>query len=168
LIAILIASYTLSRKTLKPIVESWKRQNRFVQDASHELRTPLSIIKVKQEGLLEKPESKIIDNAEDISITLEETNRLTKLIKELMELAKSDSDQLNLNKEKMDKLAFLCSALSFGIFSFMLGFNCGRSDFNHIDNTIVYETDYIKSIEIDTLYKGVKDSTYVFSIKMIE
>jgi hypothetical protein len=50
----------------------------------------------------------------------------------------------------------------------MLGFNCGRSDFNHIDNTIVYETDYIKSIEIDTLYKGVKDSTYVFSIKMIE
>ena len=68
----------------------------------------------------------------------------------------------------MDKLAFFCSALSFGIFSFMLGFNCGRSDFNHIDNTIVYETDYIKSIEIDTLYKNIKDSTYVFNIKMIE
>lgn len=102
LIAILIASYILSRKTLKPIIESWKRQNRFIQDASHELRTPLSIIKVKQENLLENPESKIIDNAEDISITLEETNRLTKLIKELMELAKSDTDQLKLNKEEID------------------------------------------------------------------
>ncbi len=102
LVAILIASYILSRKTLKPIVDSWKKQNRFVQDASHELRTPLSIIKVKQESLLEKPESRIIDNVEDISITLEETNRLTKLIKELMELAKSDTDQLTLNKEEID------------------------------------------------------------------
>lgn len=102
LFLILIASYILSRKTLKPIVESWKRQTRFVQDASHELRTPLSIIKLKQEVLLEKPESKIIDNAEDINITLEETNRLTKLINELMELAKNDSAEFNLHKEHFD------------------------------------------------------------------
>ena len=100
LIAILIASYILSRKTLKPIVESWKKQTKFVQDASHELRTPLSIIKVKQETLLEKPESKIIDNAEDINITLQETQRLTKLINELMELAKNDSNEFKLNKEQ--------------------------------------------------------------------
>lgn len=99
-IVILIASYILSKKTLRPIIQSWKRQNQFVQDASHELRTPLTIIKTKQESLLEKPESKIIDNVEDISITLQETQRLTKLIKELMELAKSDSDKLKLNKEK--------------------------------------------------------------------
>ncbi|MBR3162723.1 MAG: HAMP domain-containing histidine kinase [Clostridia bacterium] len=99
LVAILVASYVLSRKTLKPIVESWKKQNQFVQDASHELRTPLSIIKIKQESLLENPESKIIDNAEDISITLKETQRLTKLIKELMEIARSDSNQIKLNKE---------------------------------------------------------------------
>ena len=100
LAAILVASYILSRKTLKPIIESWKKQSRFVQDASHELRTPLSIIKIKQESLLEKPESKIIDNAEDISISLKETQRLTKLIKELMEIARSDSNQIKLNKEK--------------------------------------------------------------------
>ena len=102
LLAILIASYILSRKTLKPIVESWKKQSRFVQDASHELRTPLSIIKIKQESLLENPQSKIIDNAEDISITLKETQRLTKLIKELMEIARSDSNQIKLNKEKFE------------------------------------------------------------------
>ena len=99
LVAILVASYVLSKKTLKPIVESWKKQSRFVQDASHELRTPLSIIKLKQESLLEKPESKIIDNAEDINISLQETQRLTKLIKELMEIARSDSNQIKLNKE---------------------------------------------------------------------
>ena len=102
LIAILIASSILSRISLKPIIEAWKKQTKFVQDASHELRTPLTIIKAKQESLLEKPDEKIIDNAEDISITLQETQRLTKLIKELMELAKSDSNQLKLNKEKFN------------------------------------------------------------------
>lgn len=102
IVAILIASYILSKKTLKPIVESWKKQTQFVEDASHELRTPLTIIKAKQESLLENPDSKIIDNAEDISITLQETQRLTKLIKELMELAKNDADKLKLNKETFD------------------------------------------------------------------
>ena len=104
-VVILIASYILSKRTLKPIVESWKKQTQFVQDASHELRTPLTIIKAKQEALLEKPDTKIIDNAEDISITLQETQRLTKLIKELMELAKNDSDKIVLNKEnfKLDE-----------------------------------------------------------------
>lgn len=99
---ILVASYVLSKWTLKPIIASWKKQTQFVQDASHELRTPLAIIKAKQESLLENPESKIIDNAEDISITLQETGRLTKLIKELMELAKNDSDKLKLNKENFE------------------------------------------------------------------
>lgn len=102
LIIILVASYVLSKKTLKPIVQSWKKQNQFVQDASHELRTPLAIIKAKQESLLTKPDTKIIDNAEDISITLQETQRLTKLVKELMELAKNDSDKMKLSKEKFD------------------------------------------------------------------
>ena len=100
IVFILIASYILSKKTLKPIVASWKKQNEFVQDASHELRTPITIIKAKQESLLEKPNTKIIDNAEDISITLKETQRLTKLIKELMELARNDSKKMTLNKEK--------------------------------------------------------------------
>lgn len=99
---ILFASFGLSRLTLKPIVETLKNQNQFVQDASHELRTPLTIIKAKQEKLLENPETKIIDNVEDISITLQETSRLTKLISELMELAKNDSEKIQLNKSYFD------------------------------------------------------------------
>jgi hypothetical protein len=70
--------------------------------------------------------------------------------------------------DKIGIIGFLCSVLGLALCSFSFGFNCGRSDFRHIDNTIVYETDYVKSIEIDTLYKNVKDGTYVFNIKMIE
>ena len=99
-ILIIIASCVLSKKTLKPIVSSWKKQSEFVQDASHELRTPLAIIQAKQELLLERPDSTILDNVDDINITLKETKRLTKLIKELMELARDDSKEINLKKQK--------------------------------------------------------------------
>ena len=70
--------------------------------------------------------------------------------------------------EKIRIIGFLCSVLGLALCSFSFGFNCGRSDFKDNGNTIVYETDYVKSIEIDTLYKNIKDSTYVFNIKMIE
>lgn len=99
LVSVYIASHFLARKTLKPIIDSWKKQTQFVQDASHELRTPLAIIKAKQENLLENPEGKIIDNIEDIGCTLQEVDRLTKLIKELMDLARNDSNKQKLNKE---------------------------------------------------------------------
>lgn len=98
----IIASYFLSKYTLKPILNSWKKQNEFVQNASHELRTPLTIIKTKLELLLEQPESKIIDKAEDINISLNETRRLTKLVKDLMLLARADSNQEVIEKEEVD------------------------------------------------------------------
>ncbi len=95
-----IASYILSRRTLKPIFIAWEKQTEFVQNAAHELRTPLTIIQAKQQLLLKEPESKIIDKSEDISLTISETRRLTKLINELMVLATADSNQMKLKKEE--------------------------------------------------------------------
>ena len=98
----ILASYILSKKTLKPIIKSWKKQTEFVQNASHELRTPLTIIQTKQELLLENPNSKIIDKASEITISLNETKRLAKLVKELMILARGDSSEDVIKKEKFD------------------------------------------------------------------
>jgi two-component system, OmpR family, sensor histidine kinase CiaH len=96
----MIFSYVLSRKTLKPIIDSYRKQTEFVQNASHELRTPLTIIQAKQELLLQEPEAKMIDKSEDINIMLKETKRLTKMIKELMMLAMADTNELKISKEK--------------------------------------------------------------------
>ena len=98
----IIISYILSKRTLKPIIESWNRQTEFVQNASHELRTPLTIIQAKQELLLQEPNKKIIDKSQDITVCLNETRRLSKMIKELMTLARADSNKLEINKEKTD------------------------------------------------------------------
>jgi len=98
----IIGAYILSKMTLKPIMDSYKKQTEFVQNAAHELRTPLTIIQAKQELLLQEPESKVIDKSEDITILLKETKRLTKLIKELMILATADSNELELKKKKVN------------------------------------------------------------------
>ena len=93
-----VASYVLSKRTLKPIFMAWEKQTEFVQNAAHELRTPLTIIQAKQQLLLKEPESKIIDKSEDIRLTINETRRLTKLVKELMILATADSNKLQIKK----------------------------------------------------------------------
>lgn len=98
----IIASYILSKRALNPIMLSWKKQTEFVQNASHELRTPLTIIQAKQELLLQTPNDRIIDKSEDINISLNETRRLSRLIKDLMALARSDSNEIVLDKKNVE------------------------------------------------------------------
>lgn len=98
----ILASYILSKRMMLPIYKAYEKQTEFVENASHELRTPLTIIQAKQQLLLQEPESKIIDKSEEINLTLRETRRLTKMIKELMDLARSDSNEYKLNKENVD------------------------------------------------------------------
>lgn len=95
-------SFYFAKKTLDPIVRAYKKQAEFVQNASHELRTPLTIIQAKQEMLLQSPESKIIDKSEDIALTLSETRRLSKMVKELMDLARADINRNVINRSKVD------------------------------------------------------------------
>ena len=97
----IIASIIISKKSLSPVEEMLKKQEEFVQNVSHELRTPLTIIQAKQELLLSEPNAKIIDKLEDISISLNETKRMSKLTKDLMILSRGDSKQLELNKEEI-------------------------------------------------------------------
>lgn len=106
LVSSMVISYLLAKSTLKSIIENYKKQTEFVQNAAHELRTPLTIIQAKQQLLLQEPESKIIDKSEDINLTINETRRLGKLVKELMLLATADSNNLKLTKEpvNIDKL----------------------------------------------------------------
>lgn len=99
ILSIFISLY-LSKRAMEPIIQAYKKQAEFVQNASHELRTPLTIIQAKQEMLLQSPESKIIDKSEDIALSLNETRRLSKMITELMDLARSDANRAKINKVK--------------------------------------------------------------------
>lgn len=101
-ILLMILSYLMSKRALKPIIEAYEKQTEFVENVSHELRTPLTIIQAKQELLLTNPDSKIIEKSEEINLSLQETRRLSKLIRELMELSKADREKQIIEKEPKD------------------------------------------------------------------
>jgi len=96
------ASYILSKRSLSPVIDVWKKQIEFTGNASHELRTPLTVMQLKQEQLLKDPNSTILQKADEIKVTLDEIGRLTKLTTDLMTLARADSNVFEMKKEKMN------------------------------------------------------------------
>ncbi|GAA4710899.1 sensor histidine kinase [Brevibacillus fulvus] len=103
-VGIIIAVVTgtfLARRALVPIKRSWEKQQQFVADASHELRTPLSVILINLEQLFLYPEHTIEQESETISITIQEGKRLNKLISNLLTLARSDSNELQILHQKV-------------------------------------------------------------------
>ena len=107
IIVVIIASILLAKRTMIPIINMLKKQNEFVSNVSHELRTPITIIQAKQELLLQEPNAKIIDKIEDISLTLNETKRLGKLIKDLLMLSRADNKEIKLQKEEVNVDEFI-------------------------------------------------------------
>ncbi|MBS4220970.1 HAMP domain-containing histidine kinase [Bacillus sp. FJAT-49711] len=94
------AGFFLAGRALVPIKKAWQKQQQFVSDASHELRTPLAVIQTKTDLLWRSPTSTIQDKAIDISVISKEGRRLSKLVANLLTLARSDSDQLEIEKKQ--------------------------------------------------------------------
>ncbi|NMM62393.1 HAMP domain-containing histidine kinase [Clostridium sp. P21] len=92
----------LAQRTMVPIVSAWQKQKQFVEDASHEMRTPLTIIQSQLQLVFQKPNDKIIENANHLGTALSETRRLSKLIYDLLTLARSDSNVIEIEKKSVD------------------------------------------------------------------
>ncbi len=86
---------------------SFKQMVRFTADASHELRTPLTVIRGNLELLLRHKGTLVVylssdECKETLSQTLEETERLSKIVMQLMELTQLDSGEIELERERFD------------------------------------------------------------------
>ncbi|MDD4000321.1 MAG: HAMP domain-containing sensor histidine kinase, partial [Bacilli bacterium] len=91
------ASLFLSSMSIKPIKTALDKQLVFVSDASHELRTPLAIVRNRLENILTKSNKTVYEVSDDIAISLKEITRLSKLTDDLLTLAHSDNEDLELN-----------------------------------------------------------------------
>ncbi|MCL6588291.1 MAG: cell wall metabolism sensor histidine kinase WalK, partial [Anoxybacillus sp.] len=103
-VAILL-SHFMSKRALVPIQEAYNRQREFVANASHELRTPLSVIFSSVEALEMDDDLKVSEFSQKVMHRLrEEVKRMTKLINDLLTLARSDSEHafLEIVKEPFD------------------------------------------------------------------
>jgi heavy metal sensor kinase len=86
---------------LDRIESAFQRISQFTADASHELRTPVSLIRTEAELALRRtrPESEYKESLRQI---LQEAERTTQLIEQLLELARADSSRESLTLQSVN------------------------------------------------------------------
>ncbi len=77
------------------------REKQFTSDASHELRTPLAVIKGTLEVLIRKPRE-VQQYESKISYCINEVNRMSNIIDQLLMLARYDSGKISPNIQKIN------------------------------------------------------------------
>jgi heavy metal sensor kinase len=98
---------------LSRLDQSFETMRRFVADASHELRTPLAVIRGEADVALDHDRNPA-EYKESLAIIQDEARRLTRLIDDLLNLARADAGHVNLQVEEFylnDLLAECCRSV---------------------------------------------------------
>lgn len=93
IIVVFICSLFLADRALIPIKKSWERQKNFVADASHELRSPLAVIETNLDLVLGNGTESVESQQKWLENIQAENRRMSKLVSDLLLLARADSDQ---------------------------------------------------------------------------
>ncbi len=90
LVAFLII-YFMSGRAIQPVAKSIEDQKRFIADASHELKTPVTVILANTDILESDLNATIGERKKWLDSTKSEANRMTKLVNEMLYLARADA-----------------------------------------------------------------------------
>ncbi len=82
----------------RDIEKEAERQQTFFQNASHELKTPLMAIQGYAEGI----QAGVMDTGSAAEVILQESDRMTELVEELLDISKMDMGQQQLAFSEMD------------------------------------------------------------------
>jgi heavy metal sensor kinase len=109
-LAVLAASFN---ELLARLDQSFETMRRFVADASHELRTPLAVIRGEADVALAQ-ERGAGEYRESLAVILDEGRRLSRLVEDLLNLARADAGRVMLQVEDFyfnDLLAECCRSM---------------------------------------------------------
>ncbi len=81
----------LARRSILPVDEAIRTQQQFIADASHELKTPIAVILANLDILKTSPDKTVREEEKWIDSTKMEANRMSKLVNEMLFLARSDA-----------------------------------------------------------------------------
>ena len=149
----------------KPFIRALERNNRLIADISHEFNTPLAIVNSDISRTLAKPEEKVKDVSEQLVSALNETQRLKRMIKELLILSSSDARKLDLRFVHADISAILKEIGE--PFSMMAELD-GKTFVTDVDDGIsaVVDTDKFRQIAIALLDNAMKYTSPGESVTM--
>ena len=99
IIIVFVISIFLSRRIVSPLEESYQKQKQFISDAGHELKTPIAVVSANAE-LLEREigENKWLSNIQY------ENERMGSLVRQLLELARTENVAPSMEKINMSRL----------------------------------------------------------------
>lgn len=104
---ILFPVYWMSKRALSPVFKSMEKQKEFITDAGHELKTPIAIISADADVLkLCGSDNEWIDSIK------KQTERMDKLIKNLVDLSKLDEAEQHRSNEMFNISEAVCDAAS--------------------------------------------------------
>ncbi len=86
------------RRSLKPLEETYQKQQDFVAAASHELRSPLAVIRSTADAVADAPE----EQERLLEVIRKECQRGSSLVKNLLLLAAADQKQWAVRKESFE------------------------------------------------------------------
>ncbi|WP_162613337.1 HAMP domain-containing sensor histidine kinase [Gemmiger sp. An50] len=93
LLAMLGISILFAKRAVAPIEQSYYKQKQFIQDASHELKTPLASIRANLEALQANRQETVQSQQKWLDHIFHETRRMSKLVTELLELARAGQSE---------------------------------------------------------------------------
>ena len=89
------------------LAHAWQQQQEFVGSVSHELRTPLTIISGYLQRTLRRDGNLNQTQRNDLGIAADETDRMKRLLGDLLTLSRSDCSRLELVRKRIDPLPLL-------------------------------------------------------------
>ena len=104
-IALIIATvfgHIMAGRAIVPLKEAYEKQKQFAADASHELRTPLSVVMASADLLLADPSIQEPFLKEVIGDVKSEVKKMTKLVSDLLMVARSDNNALKVKIQPVD------------------------------------------------------------------
>src|SRR6476469_6611564 len=87
---------------LSRLSDSWTQQREFVSNVSHELRTPLTIVHSYLQSMQRRSQNLTEAQQEALEIAADVTDRIIRLLQDLLDLARADSGYLHLAWEPVD------------------------------------------------------------------
>jgi len=87
---------------LSRLDQAFAAQRRFMADASHELRSPVAILQGELDVTLSRSDRNVADYRDSLGVMRRSVSRLTRIVRDLFLLARSDAGEVPLKLERVD------------------------------------------------------------------
>ena len=138
----------------------------FISDVSHELKTPIALIQGYSEGLLENVNTDEESRKFYAEVILDETNKMDKLVKQLLELMKLEYGKREFNNKTFNIVELEKEVIRKS--KVMIEEKEAEVEFNDEENIQVFADDfYIEQVITNYLTNAIKNVKEIYGEKLI-